>query len=162
MSKAGDWWQRHFLFLEGMVALSTGVTFGILVGRFPSARCTVEATMEGNRAAVYGALATIFGALLGFSITALSIAMTFSQDPRMQMIRDSKHYGTMWSVFTKSIGGLSLGTIIALVALVVDRDRHPRHIVLAAVVSATMFAGVRVARCIWLLEQLVRVIRAKR
>lgn len=159
MSRLGEFWGRNFTWLEGIVAVVVAGSFGAWIHFDHSASAQVNDVMAGNRAAVYGALAAIFGSLLGFAITALSIAMASSQDPRMKMVRDSKYYGTMWKVFTKNISGLSLGTVGALAGLIVDRDRSPAPLVMVIVAWTTALATLRTGRCIWLLEKLVEVIK---
>ena len=100
MSFLPQWWRTHFLHVElglALVCSATFVTWSQLGGGV-----IVEETLNGNRGAVYGALASIFGSLLGFAITAVSIVLGFSTTERLAVVRESKHYQTLWTVFAAS------------------------------------------------------------
>jgi hypothetical protein len=156
-----DFWRKRFLLYEGLVVLLlAGGFLGWLTLRAGSVEA-LNSVLHDNRGSVYGALASIFGSLLGFAITALSLAITFSQDAKMELVRRSEHYGTMWDVFTKSITALSFATLAALLGLVVDREHSPSSWITALVVWASLLSIARLWRCVWILERVVDVIRRK-
>jgi amino acid transporter len=151
-------WRQHFLRIEGAIVVLGGctvATISFLLDR----HAVLDSLLKDSRAQVYTALAAVFGSLLGFIITALSLALGFSQNDRMKLVRDSKHYGQMWDIFTKSIFALALTTGCALCGLVLDKDRKPAHWIAYICMVATLLAISRVARCIWLLEKLVAIIK---
>jgi hypothetical protein len=148
------WWKVHFLFAEFGAAVLIGTCFAVwaiwLGGDNP-----VAETLKGNRAAIYGALATIFGSLLGFTITAVSIVLGYAASDRLAVVRNSKHYPTLWKVFMATIRASGIATIVALVALILDRDTSPASILLYVCVWSTSLAVLRLVRCLWVLEQVV-------
>lgn len=115
----------------------------------------IDTLLNGNRQAIYATLASVFGALLGFVITALSIVLGYASDERMKRIRQSKHYATLWKIFISSTRWLALVTVVTITALVFDRDAHPRPWFLYVTVATTCIAIARVARVVWVIEQLV-------
>jgi hypothetical protein len=57
-----------------------------------------------------------------------------------------------------TIRALGLATVVSLAALIVDRDSDPTHWVLYAVVYAVLLSCVRIARAIWVLENIIALI----
>jgi hypothetical protein len=155
-------WRKNFLPIEAGLSLVATVALGVWLHFDPSADAGGRALLKDNRPAVYAALSAIWGSLLGFGIAALSIAMAFSQDERMTVVRNSKYYETMWGGFTKNIFAMSLATLAALAALVVDKNDAPSSMLMVLVAGSSLFAIFRLANCIWLLEKLVAVILSKK
>lgn len=148
------WWRTHFLHVEFVLAIVCVLTF-ISWAQLCGGGIIIEETLKGNRGAVYGALASIFGSLLGFSITAVSIVLGFSTTERLAVVRESKHYPTLWKVFTATIRTLGFATVVALLGLILDRDSSPMKSVLYLTVFSTMLATFRLGRCVWVLENVI-------
>jgi hypothetical protein len=119
---------------------------------------TVDRVLQDNRAAVYGALASIFGSLLGFVIATISIVVAFDALPRLRIVRESATYDTLWKVFTSAIRWLGGATVGALLALVLDRGGGLGRLALYIAVGTGAIAVLRVWRCVWVLEKLVGII----
>jgi hypothetical protein len=81
-----SYWKRHFLGVELVLALVLTVTLGLWLHSGHS-RHLVKSVMDGQRAAVYGTLAAIDGALLGFIITTAAIVLGFSSSERFELLR---------------------------------------------------------------------------
>jgi hypothetical protein len=159
MSRIRLTWEVHFLRIQFGLALLTGI--GLFAWyRWFNGWNDIHAILTGNRAAVYGALASIWGSLLGFTITAVSIVLGFAASERMAIMRSSDHYETLWRVFTLAIRVLGLATVAALIGLVYDRDSapHPWALLLCAV--TTVLAIMHLMNCVWVLEQVVRIVTA--
>jgi hypothetical protein len=148
---------RHFLWIELGLAVVLAALASIWIEKWGAMK-TVDDTLNGNRAAIYTALASIFGSLLGFVITAASIIIGFSSSDRLAVVRQSRHYPMLWRVFVSSIRALALATLVSLVALVLDRDQAVHHLVLYFVIYATLLAVLRLARCVWVLENIIALI----
>jgi hypothetical protein len=118
----------------------------------------LDGLLQQNRPAIYQALASILGALLGFVITAISIVLAFAGMDRLELLRGSPHYGTLWSVFTQTTWILALATVCALAALILDRDAAPNRLALYLCLLTALLSAVRIARCVWVLEQLIGII----
>jgi hypothetical protein len=159
MNLLPKWWKTNFLHVEFGIGLFLGAVFVVWFEKLNGAHL-VDETLQGNRSAVYGALASIFGALLGFAITAVSVVLGFSSTERLSVIRESQHYSTLWKVFTAAIRTLGLATVATLVALVLDRDASPMRIVLHLSVFASILAIFRLARCVWVLENVIALVSA--
>lgn len=104
---------------------------------------------------MYGTRASIFGSLLGFTITAASIVLGFSSSPRLRIIRESRHYTTLWKVFGATIRALGLATVLSLVALIFDRDDAPAHTVFYLALFGFFLSCLRIARAVWVLENII-------
>ena len=118
----------------------------------------VDALMQDNRAIIYGTTATIAGALLGFSIAAASIVLGFSSNERLELVRGSAHYSTLWRTFFQTIWWLGGLTVIALVCLIWDKDSDPVSWFVIPFFLFFSLSVVRVARIIWILQRLVEII----
>lgn len=114
--------------------------------------------MAERRGLIYGTFAAIFGSLLGFAIAAESIVLGLSGSEHLQIVRESKHYSTLWQVFRWTIRTLALATVAALAALILDRDKAPCIVYLYVSVFFGLLAAVQLARTIWVLEQVVKVV----
>jgi len=113
---------------------------------------------KGNRSAVYGALASIFGSLLGFVITAVSIVIGFTASDRLAIVRESKHYPKLWTSFTHTIKVLGLATLTSLAALIADRDANPQCLMAYVNFFATSLAVMLICRSVWALENVVAIV----
>ena len=150
-------WRKHFLGAEAGVVIALTLLFIAWFLSFAGAS-QVDAFMQGNRANIYGATATISGSLLGFSIAVTSIVIGFSSSDRLAIVRGAAHYSTLWKTFFQTTRCLGALTVTALICLIWDKDTDP---VSWFVIPFLLFAGlsvVRLARSIWILEQLIEII----
>jgi hypothetical protein len=148
------WWRANFLWAE--LGLSIALAGGTAAWIYAlNGAPDIDCLLFGNRPAIYGTLAGIFGALLGFVIATLSIIVALGSIETLKVVRESKHYPTLWRTFQAAIRALALGTAAALVALIADRDRDPEHAVFVALVFATALVIVRLARAIWILQRVL-------
>jgi hypothetical protein len=157
MKRLLDWWSVHFLFAELVVALGAMLAFGAWQAT-PGGGRAAAATLADNRGAVYGALTSLFGTLLGFTLAAMAIVLGYASDNRLRLVRESQHYPTLWRVFIAATRAMALATGVALLALVLDRDRAPSPLILDLVVGATALATLRLARVMWVFERIIRLI----
>lgn len=150
-------WRKHFLPVElgASVLLTAALYFALQVY---DSNTGFVSLLKGSRVGLYAALTAVFGSLLGFAITAISIVIGFSQAPQLKVVRESEHYFALWRVFTSAIRALAFSTAIAIVALVADRDDSPRILLLYLCVFAFLLSSFRLARVIWVLERVVRLV----
>lgn len=147
----------YFLELELIASIVLAGAFTIWMFRFGGS-AVVNDILDQNRSAVYGTLASILGALLGFVITALSIIIGYTTNEKFEFIRSSRHYFTLWRVLLSTIKALSLATAAMVVGLIFDRDTSPQNWILCVCVFTILFSLFRLRRCIWILENVIHII----
>ena len=163
LSKLRMVWAEHFLALERLTAL--GVTAVVIVlAELTPVGTVVATTLAGARGSLYSTLASILGTLLGFVVSALAILIGFTATPSLKVVRDSRHYPTLWTVFTSAIRWFAAATVAAIAALVLDREPAAAaglgtsRVCLYAVVGTCLVAAARLGRCIWVLEKIVTLV----
>jgi hypothetical protein len=157
MSRLNRLRKVHFLGFELFLSILLSIVFAVWDVWFGGS-VVVDSILHGNRSAVYGALASIFGALLGFVITALSIIIGYSANEKFEFLRKTKHYPTLWKVMLSTVKALSIATVVMIIGLIVDRDSSPNTLILCLCVFATLFSLFRLRRCIWVLENVILLI----
>lgn len=151
------WWRRNFLEVELGVAVLIGVAAAVW-GYFFGGNQFIYEVLGDGRGDIYGALASIFGSLFGFAITAVSIVLGFSGSERLAVLRGSPYYDDLWDTFLSTIKWLGFATAVALVALVLDRDEMPMFVLVHAALFATVIVTLRLARSVWILEQVIKAL----
>ena len=152
-----SWWRKNFLFWELTVAVLASVAFSVWQ-LFLQERSPLDSILSENRGPIYGTLASISGALVGFVIAAFAVVLSFSSHPRLVLLQESPHYMTMWRVFTHSILALALATILTMVALIIDREDDPVPLIEYAVLGSFVLAAIRLVRVLWILNVIVSVV----
>ncbi len=152
-------WRQHFLTVEMVIAVV--MTAILLFWSREGGALVLDAIVKGSRGTIYGTLASIFGSLLGFAITALSVVLGFSASERLNVVRQSSYYPQLWAVFTSAIRTLGFATCGWLIALFFDRDSKGRPLILVVCLGISFLASLRLARCVWVLERIVEILTAK-
>lgn len=152
-----DFWRKHFLGAELVVGVVATVVFIVWAERFGGV-ADLQVLLDSRRSVVYGAFAAIAGSLLGFVIATISIVLGLSSSPRLKRVRDSQHYGMLWVVFTTSIKWMGLATLALLAGLLFDREQAPKWWLFYASTGSVLLALLRLWRCIWVLEQVIKVV----
>jgi hypothetical protein len=153
-------WRRHFLFIEALIVFITSIAFIIWFYCLDGA-ASVNAILIDNRSAVYGTMASIFGSLLGFVITATSIVLGFSVSDKLTVLRSSTEYPKLWKTFSSTIWALGVTALVSLVCLLLDKDKHPFPVLTLILVFFTLISLVRIARTIWALEHIIILVTKK-
>ena len=142
--------QTYDLFLS---LLSTAV-IAIVLDKYWG-RDQILQLLAVNRTGIYTSIAQISGSLLGFIIATVTIILGIGEIPGMEILRTSKHFGTLFSVYFNAIRVLALTTVWALVSLVFDTQSDPKPI-MTCVVLWTVILSIRyVQRCVWILKRLI-------
>jgi hypothetical protein len=157
MKRLVNWWKVNFLFAEFWLSVVVAVAF-TLWATVGGGSAHIDTLLKGSKGTVYATLASIFGSLLGFTITAVSIVLSFSANEKLGLVRNSAHYPTIWRTFIASIRALGVATLASLVGLVLDRDNSPIHLVLYVAVWATTWAVLRLARTVWVFENVISIV----
>lgn len=155
--KIKKYWDAHFLLLEGSLAVLLSAGF-IIWSWFIDHNATLGLLLDNNRKEIYGALATIFGSLLGFVITTVSIIIGYTNSNRLVPITQSKHYADLWNTYISGIKGLASATILALLGLIFDRNSDPFWPIFYANFFLTVFIILRIGRSIWIFDKILKIL----
>ena len=136
-------WRLHFLGCELALGLCLTLVFAGWV-EWANGMRSVDNLLSGQRSAVYGTVASLDGALLGFIIATAAIVLSFAPSDRFALLRGSAHYKTLWRTFTSTIRFLGLATLLALAALLGDRDAGPNRLFMILCAGSTLLAVLRV------------------
>lgn len=120
----------------------------------------VDAILTGNRATLYGTIATLSGTLLGFIIATLTIFVAVVSDVRLERVRKSAQYPTLWRTLTSAIRWLAVGTLIGLGSLVLDRDSGPTRWLEFLGLWVWLVSALRMGWSIWIVEQVIGLLSA--
>lgn len=154
-------WEANFLNIE--FALASGCSlFFVAWSEYINNGVFLAQIFSDNRQVLYGALTALFGSMLGFIITATSIVLGYANNERLAIVRQSQHYADLWNVFKSAIRVLAFSTIISLIGLVLDKDFKPINIILYTNIFAATLAFLRIARCIWVLENIIAIVTKPR
>jgi hypothetical protein len=150
------WWGRNFLHAELAVCVSTALLV-IWLGNYFWGYPRYWGPLIGIRATFYGTLASIFGSLLGFTITGGAAAFGSIESERFTLIRESSAFPKFWKVFYAAGRATAFATLSSLVALLLDRDTHPISWPLYLAIFSSLLGFARVARSAWLLYFVVKI-----
>ena len=118
----------------------------------------MDRLLDGVRMPIYRTTMAVSATLLGFSLTVISVVFGFSSHERLTLLRESKHYPTLWRTFFSAVSALALLLICSLAGLVLDRDDCPVVVVEVAYASLAVLVALRLYRSVWILRQLVEII----
>jgi hypothetical protein len=154
-------WRRAFLPIELGLSIAAGVAIVVWSERF-SGQAILANYLDQDRAAIYGTVASISAALLGFLIATVTIIQGLvagGTAARLSFarLRDSDQYRTLWRVFRWAIRALAITTALAVIGQLVDRDQTPVWLLFYVTLTSVLLASVLVARTIWILEQVLEI-----
>lgn len=118
--------------------------------------CAMSRILGPVRAEVYPSLATIFGALFGFVITAFSIVVGLGGKVFQREAGEDGVFHRVAQAFAKTIKVIGTATIVAVIAIVVDNGSRPNIVCEYIVVFFSAWATISVAGAIWILELLLK------
>ena len=118
--------ERHFEIIDQAVVLALALMVFVL-SHVVDHDAFVLVLLGGNRIAIYAVIVGLFGTIFGFALTAMSIVLAFAESPRLRTLRESRHWATLWRVFTRGIRTFLLVALVGLVAIIVDRERRQHH-----------------------------------
>lgn len=153
-------YEKHFRLYDALLAVATGAAVCLWLEKFDGL-AAVEVVLYGNRAAVYGTLASILGALLGFAVTAVSIVFALWTSPALALVRRSPYAEEVGAICKGAIRSLAVATAVALALLVFDRDGAQKPYLLLTSALVLPYTTARVSRCLWLLEKMLSLATKK-
>ena len=150
------WWRQRFLLVELLLCGLATLALTAWIYRF-GGNTVIDSWLIDRRQDLYTVLASVFGALLGFAITTVSIVLVAAQSERMAPIRDSQRYPQLWRTFFSAIWWLAFATLAAVAALLGDRDKAPIHAWFIILTGTGFVVMARLARVVAILERIVRL-----
>lgn len=114
--------------------------------------------IHGVRKETYAALATIFGALLGFEITAFSIVVTVTDSVVMRRLHKEGTATDIFNGFMTATAIVGAATATALVAMFVDRDDHPHLWYEYTTLAIAIWATLAIMTSVFLIDEIVRAV----
>lgn len=150
-------WRRHFLESEAGTAVALSLVLLVCLVLFDSGRYMNE-FMDGNRVNIYRTTATVAGTLFGVSIAAVSLVLNSVSSERFAVLREGRHYRSLWKTFFQTIRSLGGLTIMGLVCLAWDRDGAPVTWLVVPFVLLLSLSIFRLARVIWILEKIIEIL----
>ena len=150
-------WRHYEAHLIGFDLAFSVIVAGIAIFFFEVfwGRADFVDFLKGSREGLYISVISLAGALLGFTITTVSIILAFSESSGLRLIRDSGHYHTILAIFFNAIRALGFTTIWALVALLADTDMEPKFWATYVALWSVILSGQRLYRCAWILERVI-------
>jgi hypothetical protein len=88
----------------------------------------------------------------------MSIVIGSIGSNRLEIIRNSRHSRILWKIFSSTIRYLSIATILAIIAMVADRDNNKNIHILSLLFMFTTISIERLARSIWILEKIIHLL----
>ena len=171
MAQIADIWQRsskkylkHFLWADLAVTL---VLFWLyfIWEYWCGGRDVLPGYLSGNRSQLYSAVMGAFASLLGFALTAKTVAMTVMTSERFERVT-SRNRDQLWSGFNQTMLALGAGATLSLGCLVFDRDPKDAAVVIPVcvlfnlVVFLLILSAFRLYRCVYLLTLIARILGA--
>ena len=155
------YWEAHFLILECSLSLILACVFFIL-SALVNKNIVVAQILDGNRTIIYSTLASIYGSLLGFLITTVSILIGYSKSERLTLLTKSEHYGDLWKTFISTIKGLAFAVLLSIAGLIFDIDAKPVWPIFYVNSWLALFLSFRMGRSIWIFENIMEIMMKKK
>lgn len=131
----------------------------VLVDQFIWGGHGVSDALHETRKDVYSALAVIFGALLGFVLTAYSIVVSLNESTVLRRLRSRGTASIVLSVFPASAYIIAITTVAALSAIFLDSDKTVDNRWIEYIVFLTsVWAALAVIGILLLIEALLEAV----
>lgn len=118
----------------------------------------LDGFLNGRRNVLYPAIVGLEGSLLGFTIASLTIMLGYTSNPRLDIVRKSAHWSSLFASFTRCIRWAGYGVAFSLAALLFDRDGSANLVISCSLAAVLAVSIVVLARMLWVLHRLVAII----
>ncbi len=105
---------------------------------------------------LYTIIATIAGTLLGFIITSISIIVAFTESDKLEILRESDHYTTLFNIYFNTIKILAITTIVAVIGII---DNSGNIFLFYISLISTIMSALFIWACIWALESIIDIVK---
>lgn len=149
-------YERHFMCYEFILSIVIIFAIYLTWNRYSSPE-KIHNWICVNKDALYPLIATISGTLLGFVITGVSVIIAFSESDKVELLKKSKHYGTIFDVYFSAIRYLALSTILAIIGILINDGCE--NLAFFVIAWSVLISTFRLGRCLWILERVVELIK---
>lgn len=122
----------------------------------------LAAFLAHRRSDLYASLLGLEVTLLGFTVAVLAIVLGYSQAPRFEIVRRSRHWKGLFGSYTRAMRWTACAALGALAALLLDREDAPNLPATVACFVSLFFSVIFVVRMLWVTERVVAVVIAAR
>lgn len=155
--KLWNLYQRHFLRCD-FIASIAAIIIAAAIMEYGFHVSPLAMLMSGIRQSLYTVIASLAGSLLGFTIAAISIAIAFIQSPRLEIVRKSRHYPTIYRTYLAAIKYLAFTTAAAIICLLIERDATPKIWLTYTCLWGVLVSALALFRSVWILEKIIAII----
>ena len=159
LTRLWRWWARHFLAAELGSAASAALVILALTLQ-SSGAAWLSTNVRESPAVILTALVSLYGALFGFAITAVSIIAALIERPRFERLRQSRRYDDLWGTLIQAVVTLGAATGIAAVGLVFNGSPRVSLVIYLTLVFLTLLSALRLMRMVWILQLVLNPPRA--
>lgn len=145
------------LFLKELVVFAVVSTSAYKLSFLPVIDSYIQDMLAGRRKELYAAILGLHGALLGFVIAAITIAMAYVSSPRFQIMRQTKQWPHLFGSYTRSMRWMACTSLLSLLALLIDHESAQNRLLAVLCFTAVVFGAVTIAHTLWITEKSVEV-----
>ncbi len=153
------WNDRNFLSNEfWLITIIAAITWVLLIFVFNLYDKIITFLSNNFITTFYATIAAVFGALLGFSITSISILLPLTQGARFKKLRASSHYKTVFKIQYSTILFLGLTTLTSIIGILTNSDVQTFNVSLFALSTWLCLLSLnRIIRAVWILRWIVKI-----
>lgn len=104
---------------------------------------------------VFPVIATISVTLLGFIMTGVSVLISFTDSGKLNLLKQSVHYQTLFDIFFSAIKFLAITAAISIFGIF--SSGTILQISFYLILWGIIISSFRTYRCIWALEEIFRI-----
>jgi len=161
MKRLIGFWKIHFLGCEFFLATSVSIISFMYLWKWDGV-LKILSFIGNNRGLYASSAVSLFGALLGFSITATSIILGFSASERLAVLKESKHYPQIWRTLISTVKAFLFVTIVSIWLLVCEYSiPFVLSLQYSVFLLGILLSAFRLFRTIWILEMIIKIVTKK-
>lgn len=151
-----SYWKKNFLLVEGAIVVL--VWSGAIVAiKFFDFGKEFEGISRSDAIAALGSLGGLFGAILGFQITAIAFLFSALDRGAFQLLKASKQYRMLWSVFLSLLKASGCATAVAVAGLFAAIGGVVSQLLLVALAGCSLWVFSRMVPVAWAISRLIDV-----
>jgi drug/metabolite transporter (DMT)-like permease len=122
----------------------------------------VDTLTIARRGEMYSSLAGTAGALLGFTLAALSILVALPSSDRLDILKKHHSWPRVISSYFRAASALGLALVLCSLGIPLDSGSEPWVAYEVVVIAVLVFAAVQAVTAVVALDQIVHVARQKK